>query len=99
MAECIVSPLETLSDKSLLHIRLLTGRKRQLRAQLAACDHPIIGDARYGKPGKLKLHSCRVILPDAGPEITCLPAWQKEFHIITLPPAICFADQKSQDEP
>lgn len=33
---------------SLLEINLLTGRKHQIRAQLAAMGHPIKGDLKYG---------------------------------------------------
>ena len=35
-------------DRSLIDIRLETGRKHQIRAQLARIGHPILGDARYG---------------------------------------------------
>lgn len=46
---------------SLLDIKLLTGRKHQIRVQLAASDLPIIGDRKYGsripfQPG-IALHS------------------------------------------
>ncbi len=33
---------------ALLHIRLETGRKHQIRVQLAALGHPIVQDMRYG---------------------------------------------------
>jgi 23S rRNA pseudouridine1911/1915/1917 synthase len=33
---------------TLLAIRLETGRKHQIRAQLSACGHPILGDRKYG---------------------------------------------------
>lgn len=33
---------------SLVEIRLETGRKHQIRAQLAALGHPIVGDSKYG---------------------------------------------------
>lgn len=33
---------------SLLEIDLLTGRKHQIRAQLAAIGHPVVGDRKYG---------------------------------------------------
>ncbi len=33
---------------SLVEVRLLTGRKHQIRAQLAAAGHPLLGDRRYG---------------------------------------------------
>jgi len=34
---------------ALLHIRLETGRKHQIRVQLAHCGHPIVQDMRYGQ--------------------------------------------------
>lgn len=54
------------SGASLLLLRLITGRKHQLRAQLAARGHPIIGDARYGGPRfpALLLHAWRLRLPE-----------------------------------
>lgn len=33
---------------SLLEITLLTGRKHQIRAQLSAIGHPVLGDRKYG---------------------------------------------------
>lgn len=36
---------------SLLRLRLVTGRKHQIRAQLAAMGYPVIGDVRYGRGG------------------------------------------------
>jgi 23S rRNA pseudouridine1911/1915/1917 synthase len=40
--------LGTDSEKSLLQIDLETGRRHQIRIQLAGMGHPIIGDLRYG---------------------------------------------------
>jgi 23S rRNA pseudouridine1911/1915/1917 synthase len=41
--------VETVSGKtSLLEIELLTGRRHQIRAQLAGLGHPILGDRLYG---------------------------------------------------
>lgn len=39
---------------SLLKIELKTGRFHQIRAQLSASGHPIVGDAKYGSHEKLK---------------------------------------------
>jgi 23S rRNA pseudouridine1911/1915/1917 synthase len=51
---------------SLLELSLETGRKHQIRAQLAASGHPIAGDARYGAhgdpAGRLCLHATLLIL-------------------------------------
>ena len=34
---------------SLLEIRLLTGRKHQIRVHLSEKGHPLVGDRKYGK--------------------------------------------------
>jgi 23S rRNA pseudouridine1911/1915/1917 synthase len=51
-------------DKSLIELTLETGRKNQIRVQLAAAGHPIIGDRKYGAsndpPRRLALHSCEL---------------------------------------
>ena len=41
-------PLAIRDNLSLLEVELLTGRSHQIRAQLAAVGHPIIGDPKYG---------------------------------------------------
>ncbi|MBW1681826.1 MAG: RluA family pseudouridine synthase [Deltaproteobacteria bacterium] len=48
-AELCYRTLETIPGHALLHVDLLTGRHHQVRAQLAALGHPIVGDARYGR--------------------------------------------------
>ena len=51
-------------DKSLIELTLETGRKNQVRVQLAALGHPIIGDRKYGASTdparRLALHSCEL---------------------------------------
>jgi len=51
-------------DKSLLELTLETGRKNQVRVQLAALGHPIIGDRKYGASTdparRLALHACEL---------------------------------------
>jgi tRNA pseudouridine32 synthase/23S rRNA pseudouridine746 synthase/23S rRNA pseudouridine1911/1915/1917 synthase len=46
---------------SLLEIRLLTGRKHQIRVHLSEKGHPVVGDKKYGKAndayGTLALHA------------------------------------------
>lgn len=42
--------LEERGKESLLHITLLTGRKHQIRVQMAAAGHPLVGDTKYGAP-------------------------------------------------
>jgi 23S rRNA pseudouridine1911/1915/1917 synthase len=53
-------------DKSLIELTLETGRKHQIRVQVAAIGHPVIGDRKYGVRSdparRLALHSCELIL-------------------------------------
>lgn len=59
-------------DTSLLELSLGTGRRRQIRVQLAAVGHPIVGDREHGGPGgqfrRLCLHATRLgfIHPGSG---------------------------------
>ena len=47
-ALCLVRPLRVAQGQSLLLVRLLTGRTHQIRVQLAAMGHPVLGDPKYG---------------------------------------------------
>jgi 23S rRNA pseudouridine1911/1915/1917 synthase len=38
---------------TLLEVSLQTGRTHQIRVHMAAIGHPVVGDARYGKPDRL----------------------------------------------
>ncbi|MGI6688066.1 MAG: RluA family pseudouridine synthase [Christensenellales bacterium] len=42
-------------EKSLVAVKLETGRAHQIRAQMAAFGHPLLGDARYGSGGRGEL--------------------------------------------
>ncbi|MGI9457985.1 MAG: RluA family pseudouridine synthase [Aeoliella sp.] len=57
---------EILNDRSLLEIALETGRKHQIRVQLAKSGHPILGDRKYGATTPfakgIALHSWRITL-------------------------------------
>ncbi|MCB0405775.1 MAG: RNA pseudouridine synthase [Bdellovibrionales bacterium] len=47
-AELHYMAIERGPRQSLIEIKLITGRKHQIRAQLARSGHPIVGDAKYG---------------------------------------------------
>jgi 23S rRNA pseudouridine1911/1915/1917 synthase len=59
--------LSTVDGDSLLEIDLETGRKHQIRVQLASRGHPILGDAKYGSrqafPAGIALHARRLVVP------------------------------------
>lgn len=53
----IITSYETLvakKDYSYLEIELITGKTHQIRAHLAACGHPIVGDPKYGADDSMK---------------------------------------------
>ncbi len=53
--------VKTVGDRALLEIRLITGRKNQIRVHLADRGWPIVGDSKYGRKirhnKRLALHS------------------------------------------
>lgn len=58
---------ETGEARSLVRLRLETGRTHQIRLHLSATGHPIVGDFLYGTeaeelPGRFALHSARIRL-------------------------------------
>jgi len=54
--------LESNDKRSLLEVRIETGRQHQIRAHLAWMGNPIAGDERYGKKGgRMGLHALRLV--------------------------------------
>lgn len=60
--------LSVVGRKTLVEVSLETGRAHQIRVQLAALGHPIVGDLKYGASGPLvngrsiALHAVRVAI-------------------------------------
>ena len=58
--------LKTPGDRSLVEVRLETGRKHQIRVHLASLGCPVIGDRRYGNKSnpssRLALHASGLLL-------------------------------------
>lgn len=60
--------VKTFENRSLLEVTLDTGRYHQIRSQLSAIGHPIIGDDKYGGnqdylPGCIALHHGHLEIP------------------------------------
>ena len=54
---------QTASERSLLEVRIETGRQHQIRAHLAWLGHSIIGDERYGTKGeRMGLHAKKLTI-------------------------------------
>ncbi len=79
--------LKTLGDCSLVEIELETGRKHQIRLQLAHRGHPVLGDRKYGGrrefPAGIALHARRLVVthPVQGRPVELIapvpPAWRQ----------------------
>jgi len=63
-AACSYRVIERFPRASLLEVRLETGRRNQIRVQLAAEGHALVGDASYGRRspliGRTALHASRL---------------------------------------
>jgi 23S rRNA pseudouridine1911/1915/1917 synthase len=78
--------LKTVRGDSLLEVEPVTGRKHQIRIQLARRGHPILGDRKYGSrrrwPSGIALHAKRLVVahPVSGEPIALEaplpPSWQ-----------------------
>jgi 23S rRNA pseudouridine1911/1915/1917 synthase len=59
-----------------VRVRLVTGRRNQIRVQFAACGWPLLGDRFYGArdpgPGRTALHAARLgfLHPTTGAEVS-----------------------------
>ena len=64
--------LQSCNGLSLLEVDLITGRTHQIRAQMAAAGHPLLGDGKYGRPD-----------PRWGRTHQALCAWKLVFRFTT----------------
>lgn len=67
-------------EKSLVHVRLHTGRSHQIRVQFASRGFPLVGDHKYGSRDEAAapmLYSCRIRFPwgDETKVFECFPEW------------------------
>lgn len=75
-ARLFYETVTTHPDRSLLRVKLDTGRHHQIRVQLAHAGHPLIGDKKYGEntPGYLPLGLCSYHIgfthPESGERVT-----------------------------
>jgi len=78
-----VKVLKRSAARSLLEVRLETGRKHQIRVHLAEAGHPIVGDRDYGSPTnplhRLALHAVTLAFKH--------PRTRKPMEFHSQPPA------------
>jgi 23S rRNA pseudouridine1911/1915/1917 synthase len=85
LARTAFAVLRSMADALLVEARPQTGRKHQIRIQLAARGAPILGDARYGgDPGaahRVMLHAHRLALrhPSTGETVTVTSPYPPDF--------------------
>lgn len=83
-------PASDSKKQTLCEVTLLTGRKHQIRAQLAYRSHPLVGDVKYGAPQKfltrditLHAHKLEFVHPrtEKPMKFLCPPprVWTKRF--------------------
>ncbi len=84
--------LEKQNGRSLVRLRLETGRTHQIRVHLSALGCPICGDFLYGTeldvlPRRFALHSCalRVIHPTTGQIIVCESPLPQALRVLLYP--------------
>ncbi len=71
-----------MGEKSLVRVRLYTGRSHQIRVQFASRGYPLAGDRKYGARGEereTRLYSCYLRFSSGGVlrEFSQMPDWAK----------------------
>ena len=76
LVQTAYTPIAVSSGYTLLEVELLTGKSHQIRAQMAAIGHPLLGDMKYGRDEVNRqfkekhglkyhlLHACSVKFPE-----------------------------------
>ena len=72
----------TVGEKSLVRVRLYTGRSHQIRVQFASRGFPLVGDHKYGSRDSADapmLYSCYITFPYKGSmqQFEAYPEWGK----------------------
>ena len=95
LARTAYKVLKQTRDFALLEIKLLTGRKHQIRVHLAGIGHAVVGDRKYGKEdrgrARLALHASSISFkhPYSGQQLTFatkVPAYFNQL-VGSVPPA------------
>lgn len=91
-ASLLFQTLQTSDHSSVLAVAPLTGRKHQIRVQLAARGWPILGDRKYGSqtdwPAGIALHSMR---------LTIEHPTRREPMTFTCPPPVSWNRVRSRE--
>ena len=71
-------------DRSLVRVRLYTGRSHQIRVQFSSRGYPLVGDHKYGSRDETKepmLYSCCITFPYGGElyKFESLPEWGRNL--------------------
>jgi len=81
-AKLRLTEVETASSRYFVRIELITGRKHQIRVQLASRKLPILGDRKYGSrqrfPAGIALHAAELLIQH--------PVSREYLHIRSLEP-------------
>jgi len=62
--------LQTKRGRALVEVKPVTGRKHQIRVQMASIGHPLVGDAKYSKK------------PSGGRVVKAIGLWASEIQLV-----------------
>ena len=100
-SETIAYPIKCVDDNTLFLVKIMTGRRHQIRLHLRHIGYPILGDATYGsrenKLNRMMLHAWKLRLPFAHKTITVTaPMGEHEGFPISLSESdICLLESLS----